>query len=108
MKASEPAGRAPEPAGRAPEPAGRAPELAGRALELAGTAPEPTGRALEPAGKPGDSWGMEKKRTEHSYYMLVLEVIVPYGTAAQKAMNKKDDAMVMLSLREAHFLLILS
>ena len=92
VKASVPAGRAPEPAGRAPEPAGRAPELAGRALELAGTAPEPTGRALEPAGKPGDNWeareGDGEKKTEHSYYMLVPEVIVPYGTAAQKVMRR--------------------
>ena len=84
-KASEPPGKALEPAGRASEPAGRAPEPAGRAPELAG-------RALELVGKPGDNWeareGDGEKKTEHSYYMLVPEVIVPYGTAAQKVMRR--------------------
>ena len=40
----------------------------------------------ETAGRPGGGW--RKKRTEHSYYMLVPEVIVPYGTAAQKVMRR--------------------
>ena len=82
-----------EPVGRASEQA-RLLELAERSSKLAGKATEPAGRALMSAGrgpKPGrrpQGGGRKQRKREKrrkSPYVVLPQVIVPYGAAAQKA-----------------------
>ena len=54
-------------------------------LETSWEGPGASWEARRQLGGPGGGW---RKKTEHSYYMLVPEVIVPYGTAAQKVMRR--------------------